>query len=227
MRFGTALGDNGSGKRAEFERGSPPLLARWGGTKWTLPNLTESGSNPNRASALEGQHRAAFGRKPDSPRFGRNGVLALGLLLPVVWGVYRLTGSLFPGEDPRITVFGTFLGMTVGDVRQRFSPGQEGEWTSSTRNEDFVLEWAQTEAQTIGDATSGIRQATFEFHEGLLVAIRAEVSPASPLAEGAGLEIHSVSVLHRSVHDDRVRVSLLSRTCPTHHEEVQALLEAP
>jgi hypothetical protein len=65
------------------------------------------------------------------------------------------------------------LGMAPRDVRDRFHPpnGDPGAWqTALGAGDDTVLEW------TARDPQSTIREARFEFHLGMLVAMRAKTT---------------------------------------------------
>lgn len=107
------------------------------------------------------------------------------------------------------------LGMAPRDVRDRFQPGSEGTWqTALGAGDDTVLEWTAKEP---GAAT---RDARFEFHLGMLVAIRAH------LAEKAAKE--RVSSTPKTVtmwgpDGGGSRVVVLARDCPTHKDEADAL----
>ena len=117
--------------------------------------------------------------------------------------------------DPRPSVLGTRLGMSADEVRAHADSSGVGDWTSSVVAGDWVLERRR------GDLT-----VRFELHEGQLVAVRAEGSGSSGLADRPELEVTPGSVLVRDVDRGRVRITLLSRVCPTHHVEAEALVQA-
>jgi hypothetical protein len=107
---------------------------------------------------------------------------------------------------------GVRLGMSPRDVRERFTSG-EGTWqTSVGAGDDTVLDWtARTSAQ------GNVSSARFEFHNGMLVAIRAR------FAEEGGPERVSVSpktvAIRRPDESGGVSLTVLARDCPTHRDE--------
>ena len=107
------------------------------------------------------------------------------------------------------------LGMAPRDVRDRFQPGSEGTWqTALGAGDDTVLEW------TAKDPASATRDARFEFHLGMLVAIRAH------LAEKATMEQVSSTpktVTLRGPGEGGTSIVVLARDCPTHKDEADAL----
>ena len=62
------------------------------------------------------------------------------------------------------------LGMAPRDVRDRFAPDCPGAWVASTdvAGDDIVLDWKGSDGARIADAR-------FEFHLGMLVAVREHV----------------------------------------------------
>jgi hypothetical protein len=117
--------------------------------------------------------------------------------------------------DPRPSVLGVRLGMTADDVRARIDARGPGQWTTSLVGGDWVLEHR-------GSDETG----RFEIHEGQLVAIRIDGAPSSDLPTEPRFEVTPGSVLVRRDEGGRVRITLLSRACPTHHDEAEALVRA-
>jgi len=106
------------------------------------------------------------------------------------------------------------LGMAPRDVRERFVPGAEGSWqtTVGSAADDTAIEW-------VGKPGSRVEKATFEFHLGMLVAVR-------ETTKGAGAE--HVSATPKTVtltrpNGAQTEVTILSRDCPTHHVEAENL----
>ncbi len=74
---------------------------------------------------------------------------------------------------------GVRLGMSPRDIRDRFDEGGQGTWQTKVgggagASDDTVLEWTATSPQ------SRATQARFEFHLGMLVAIRAHLREGIP-----------------------------------------------
>ena len=108
------------------------------------------------------------------------------------------------------------LGMTPRDVRDRFDPSSTGAWqTSVGTGDDTVLEW------TSRDAAAKVARARFEFHLGMLVAIRART------AENEGSERISTTpktvTVRRPDPEGGTSVVVLARDCPTHKDEAESL----
>ena len=104
-------------------------------------------------------------------RFGTALALTLALASGVATGCNR--------EPPNDVVPGVRLGMSPRDVRDRFDGGGAGAWQTKVgggagASDDTVLEWNAS-----GDK-SRATHARFEFHLGMLVAVRAH------LREGIG-----------------------------------------
>ncbi len=111
------------------------------------------------------------------------------------------------------------LGMAPRDVRDRFQPGgaaDPGSWqTALGAGDDTVLEW------TAKDPRSTIAQARFEFHLGMLVAIRARTNEGRA-GESITSTARTVTELAPS-SEGGTRVVVLARDCPTHREEAERL----
>jgi hypothetical protein len=116
---------------------------------------------------------------------------------------------------------GVRLGMSPRDVRARFEPGGEGAWqTRLGADDDTVLEWSAREGATT------VEHARFEFHLGMLVAVRAHLRASAGDSQGLRVEATPKTVLARTraAGTPGVDVTLLARDCPTHHEEAESLV---
>lgn len=168
------------------------------------------------------------------------GLVVVGLALG---GVLVRAAIVSSNAGGPVEIHGVRLGMTPRDVRDRFaafSPG--GQWRTTAAAGELALEWlpASTPAASTpppippaandgGTAEpqppSAAAPARFEFHNGLLVAVRLVVPPSDPAAHGAPVDVSTASVLaRRGRTDGRVELTLLARDCPTHAEEVHRLL---
>lgn len=134
--------------------------------------------------------------------------LALSLILVAPGGCAR--------DESTPAVPNVRLGMAPRDVRERFQPGGEGTWhTALGAGDDAVLEW------TARDATPRIAQARFEFHLGMLVAIRARMSESSA---GEHITLTPKTVTARvSAGQGGTSITVLSLDCPTHKDEAESL----
>ena len=150
-------------------------------------------------------------------------VLAFFVVVGIVVHRERLGGDV---EASRFR--GTYLGMTAPEVRQRFAAGAPGHWAASTSQvgEEALL-W------TADGAAAPIAHAAFEFHDRILVAVRAELASDTPEASGPPRMVTPVAV--RALADDRSdaptvgrdaprSLTILARDCPTHASEVARLL---
>lgn len=122
-------------------------------------------------------------------------------------------------EAPNEALPGVRLGMAPRDVRDRFDGGGEGTWQSKVgggagATDDTVLEWIAT-----GEKTRATR-ARFEFHLGMLVAVRAHLR--EPI-EAQRIDLTAKTVTLRAPDSGGTDVTILSRDCPTHHDEAEAL----
>lgn len=110
------------------------------------------------------------------------------------------------------------LGMAPGDVRDRFEPGGPGGWQTSVGKAegDTALEWKAK------DASAKVREARFEFHLGMLVAVRATTNEAPPSAEKVSATPATVTV-RRAANGGGTELAVLSRDCPTHKDEAASL----
>ncbi|HVJ88965.1 MAG TPA: hypothetical protein VM580_04115 [Labilithrix sp.] len=107
------------------------------------------------------------------------------------------------------------LGMAPRDVRERFRPGGEGSWqTALGSGDDTVLEW------TSRDGKAPVASARFEFHLGMLVAIRARTTETST-REDVALTPKTVTV-RAPASEGGTSVTVLARDCPTHKDEAES-----
>lgn len=122
-------------------------------------------------------------------------------------------------EAPNEIVPGVRLGMTPRDVRDRFEGGGTGTWQTKVgggagASDDTLLEWSAT-----GDR-SRATHARFEFHLGMLVAVRAHLR--EPIS-APRIDLTPKTVTVRAPEGGGTEVTILSRDCPTHHDEAEAL----
>jgi hypothetical protein len=122
-------------------------------------------------------------------------------------------------EAPNELVPGVRLGMAPRDVRDRFDGGGEGVWQTKVgggagASDDTVLEWTAS-----GDRTRATH-ARFEFHLGMLVAVRAHLR--DPIS-ASKVDLTPKTVAVRAPEAGGTEVTILARDCPTHHEEAEAL----
>lgn len=110
------------------------------------------------------------------------------------------------------------LGMAPRDVRDRFEPGGEGTWQTSVGSgaDDTAIEWKAA------DGSARVKDARFEFHLGMLVAIRA--TTREPAAEAERITSTPGSVtLRKRAPEGGTSIAVLARDCPTHKEEADRL----
>jgi len=118
--------------------------------------------------------------------------------------------------DAQIPAFhGVTLGMTPRDVRTHFD--DQGAFEAEPNADDFKMKFTP-------EKNSTVTSATFEFHSGVLVAIRAELSPNDAFARGQDTLVSKAIVLHRTRAPESVHVDELARDCPTHHAEAERLV---
>jgi hypothetical protein len=111
---------------------------------------------------------------------------------------------------------GVRLGMTPAEVRARFEP--EGTFSMTPGDEgELRLDW-----RAVGEQV--LTEARFEFHEGLLVAIRAKHGAEATSVQRLEVSPWAVRVA-RVDANNRAETLLLARGCPAHESEVQELLE--
>jgi len=108
------------------------------------------------------------------------------------------------------------LGMSPRDVRDRFESGTPGAWQTklgATPTDDTVLEWTAKDP-----AEARVPSARFEFHLGMLVAVRAS------LREPVGSEAVAATEKTVSVRAPAAKgstLTVLARDCPTHRDEAE------
>ena len=122
-------------------------------------------------------------------------------------------------ETPNEVVPGVRLGMAPRDVRDRFDGGGEGVWQTKVgggagASDDTVLEWNAS-----GDKTRATH-ARFEFHLGMLVAVRAHLR--EPIG-ASKVDLTPKTVTVRAPEGGGTEVTILARDCPTHHDEAESL----
>lgn len=127
-----------------------------------------------------------------------------------------LTGAACttPPDDPIPHVR---LGMAPRDVRERFEPGAAGTWrTSLGSGDDTAIEWTAS-------GPSKFRTVRFEFHLGMLVAIRAETTEPRT-AESVSTTAKTVTARSPAPGGGST-IAVLARDCPTHKDEAEALAQ--
>jgi hypothetical protein len=141
-------------------------------------------------------------------------VLLVALLVALVTA--SVLASMRSGSNGEL--FGVRLGFTAADTRARFHAPDPGSWMAESYPSS-ALTWT-----TANDAAP-VRRARFEFHSGILVAARFVVAAKAKEAGGPSVETTDASVIARRADSpDTVAVTLLSRDCPEHADEVRALL---
>lgn len=111
------------------------------------------------------------------------------------------------------------LGMAPKDVRDRFEPGGEGTWHASVGKaaDDTAIEWRANDVQA-----SKTKDARFEFHLGMLVAVHATTRDPAPASEQVTVTPTTVSV-RRAATGGGTEIEVLARDCPTHKDEAERL----
>jgi hypothetical protein len=157
-----------------------------------------------------------------TPRNRWFGAAAIALVVPAGWALWRLGDAI--RDDRAIATFhGVRLGMTPSDVRARCDLVGEFDASTTAEGGEYVLDFSPQDATEAAD----VRSARFEFHDGLLVAIRAELGPEDPWAEDEGVTVTESTVRETTEQSSgRVRVTLIARNCPTHVDEVRRLLSS-
>jgi hypothetical protein len=142
--------------------------------------------------------------------------ISASILVCVALAAIALRTAL-PASTPPPTVRGVRLGMTAEQVRSRFEQGAPASWRTEVSGSDVAL--------VRGPGGSLDREARFELHSGMLVAVRLDLPAAAPEAQGAPLETTPGSVIARdAASGGRVRFRLIARDCPVHAAEVAAIL---
>ena len=153
----------------------------------------------------------------EAPTKGWNWWYPLIVLVPAILALGALVSSLLSGSEVRGSLRGARLGMTPDQVRDRFAGGETASWETEIVGPDLTL--------IRGPSASLDRETRFEFHNGMLGAIGADLPAGAPEARGDAVEISTASVVSRARGaDGRVRLRVLARDCPTHAEEVSRIL---
>lgn len=105
--------------------------------------------------------------------------------------------------------------MSPRDVRDRYAQPCAGQFAVDDGAPGaMALSW---------EASCG--KARFEFHAGMLVAIRASVPADDPLAKGDAVSVLPAYVIGRAPAADGVDLRILARDCPDHADEVRQLMD--
>lgn len=157
----------------------------------------------------------------------RAGLAALAAVLVLV--TLAALGVLFRphgGSASLGDLHGVRLGMTVRDVRSRFDVAGAGTWSSEV-GDDMVLEWKP------GPDARGVPLfARFEFHMGIVMAMRADLPACDPAASGPDFELSDTTVVVRersattASHPDSVHLTVIARSCPTHAKEAERIVQS-
>jgi hypothetical protein len=136
--------------------------------------------------------------------------------LALVTGVVLARTSSRPDRGDLGLFHGVRLGMTASAVRERFEAPALGSWRSlpATGAGDVVLAWA---------AAKGPATATFELHNGMLVAVRATVEATDAESKRPGMDSSRAIVRAHALDGGVIQLTLLARDCPTHHDEAERL----
>ncbi len=110
--------------------------------------------------------------------------------------------------------------MRLEDARAAFVDGSAGDWSTPPGCCGTTLEWSRADVH--GTQT---RWARFEFHQGLLVAIRVLSDPSAPMIRHVEVTPAVVSET-RAGADGSTSTTVLARTCKMHEAEVRQLLAA-
>ena len=149
-------------------------------------------------------------------------VVAALVAVAIALGVALGSAMIRPRGPDAGEFHGARLGMTANAVRDRFVAPSAGVWKAlpSTSGGDVVLSWwaAGPEAP---DTVS------FEFHNGILVAVRALIDAKDAEAKRPALAVSSGVVRTNAGEPPAaahmVRVTILARDCPTHAAEAARL----
>jgi hypothetical protein len=112
---------------------------------------------------------------------------------------------------------GVKLGFAARDVRARFT--EPGTWESET-NGGTALVWKRSDAGTP-------RTARFEFHNGMLVAVRSGLYGRDPRVANGGQTLQSetsVYTIARSSEAGIYTLRWIAKDCPEHAEEVRGIM---
>lgn len=144
-------------------------------------------------------------------------VLLFVAVAAALWFVVgRAAPSLVDGPQAR----GVRVGMPVDAVRGAFVDGPAGVWSVLPGCLGEDLEWTRRDP-----AATSTRWARFEFHQGVLVAIRLHSDAAPPAAPRIELTPLTVSEV-RSGSGASTSTTVLARNCETHRAEVDEVIAA-
>ncbi len=184
------------------------------------------GENGRRVSVASEPPPSWQMRRARRKRWGRS-QLAIAIAVLVFFAVVAatITRERLAGA-PNASVFrGAYLGMTAPELRHRFAPGSDGHWAASTSQVgEEALVW------TADTAGSQITQAAFEFHDRILVAVRADLAATAPESSEPPRTVTPITVrVHASsagpgADSGQTALTILARDCPTHAPEVARLL---
>jgi len=108
---------------------------------------------------------------------------------------------------------GVTLGMSEREVQSAFTDGPAGAWSRELACGGVALEWTRVVPQ------AATRWARFEFHDGLLVAIRLQVEEAST----ARVEQSVTAVRQERPFRGGTEITILTRSCATHAAEAEQI----
>jgi len=150
------------------------------------------------------------------PRAALTGAVALVLVFAAavlgMWGGLALVVGR--RAEPLWSERGVSLGMSEEQVEHAFADRASGDWSRTAGCGGVALEWRRTEA------CASARWARFEFHEGVLVAIRLHSDDA---AAPEHAEQTSTAVRQRRPFEGGTATTILSRTCLTHTAEAEQI----
>jgi hypothetical protein len=137
-------------------------------------------------------------------------------LFLILWLALQVFAVCSCSRDEKEAVPNVRLGMAPRDVRDRFQPSVDGTWqTALGTGDDTVLEW------TARDPKAQVAQARFEFHLGMLVAIRARVNDAATSEQVTSTS--KTVTLRAPAREGGTSITVLARDCPTHKDEAEAI----
>jgi len=111
---------------------------------------------------------------------------------------------------------GVTLGMSEREVQRAFTDGAAGLWSRESACAGVALEWTRM------DPRATARWARFEFHDGLLAAIRLQVDEA-PTARA---EKTVTAVRQERPFGGGTAITILTRACSTHAAEAEQIASA-
>lgn len=109
--------------------------------------------------------------------------------------------------------------MAPRDVREKFDLGASGTFDTEA-GKGVKLHWTS-------NSRTSVNEAEFEFHNGMLTYIHADVSNVDPAAVGPALWIGPTSVVERKPTQGTMRVLSIARDCPEHADKIKELVTQP